>query len=164
MHPRSGKEGRVAAAVRGLVSRTLDQRGGGGGSAKPGVAAAPVAGCFSVYVGAGRERFVVPVERANHRLFRRLLDDAELEYGYAAQGPLALPGCDVAAFLGVMWQMEHDDDDGGGDDDVGTPVMSPTMCGLISRSCGTNGGQAGREAAGYRMLRPTSTSLLRWWL
>ena len=121
-----------------------------------------------MYVGAGRERFVVPVERANHRLFRRLLDDAELEYGYAAQGPLVLPGCDVAAFLGAMRQMEHHDDDGGsgggGDDDVGTPVMSPTMCGLISRSCGTNGGQAGREAAGYRMLRPTSTSLLRWWL
>ena len=123
--------------MRGLVSRTLDRGGGGSGSgsAKPGVAA-PAAGCFSVYVGAGRERFVVPVERANHQLFRRLLDDAELEYGYAAQGPLALPGCDVAAFLGVMWQMEHDDDDGGGDDDVGTPVMSPTMCGLISRSCG----------------------------
>ena len=94
-----------------------------------------------MYVGAGRERFVVPVERANHQLFRRLLDDAELEYGYAAQGPLALPGCDVAAFLGAMKKMEHHDDDGSGggsgDDDVGTPVMRPAMCGLISRSCGT---------------------------
>ena len=141
----------MAAAVRGLVSRTLDRGGGGSGSAKPGVAA-PAAGCFSVYVGAGRERFVVPVERANHRLFRRLLDDAEFEYGYAAQGPLVLPGCDVAAFLGAMRQMEHHDDDGGsgggGDDDVGTPVMRPAMCGLISRSCGTNGGRLAARRQG----------------
>ncbi|RLM69441.1 uncharacterized protein C2845_PM17G04440 [Panicum miliaceum] len=144
MHARSYKEGRVAAAVRGLVSTTLDWRGGrsggGGGANKAGLAAA---GCFSVYVGAGRERFVVPVERANHRLFRRLLDDAELEYGCAAQGPLALPGCDVDAFLGVMSQMEHRDD---GDD-----VLSPAMCcGLIPRSCGTDGGRlaAWRQGTG----------------
>ena len=82
--------------------------GGGSGRASP-------PRCFSVYVGPERERFVVRAECANHPLFRRLLDDAEREYGYAAQGPLALPGCDVDAFLDVLWQMEHDEaDDGGG--------------------------------------------------
>ncbi|RLM58102.1 uncharacterized protein C2845_PM18G03020 [Panicum miliaceum] len=149
MHARTYKEGCMAAAVRGRVSRTLDWRGsrsstgGGGGGARAGLAAA---GCFSVYVGAGRERFVVPVARANHRLFRRLLDDAELEYGYAAQGPLALPGCDVAAFLGVMSQIEHHDDGGGGGGD--NDVFSPTMCGLIPRSCGTNGGRLAARRQG----------------
>ena len=145
MHARPYKEGRVVAAVRGLLSRTLAWRGGrsGGGSA---------AGCLSVYVGAGRERFVVPVERANHRLFRRLLDDAELEYGYAAQGPLALPGCDVDAFLDVLWQMEHDEaDDGGGGQQFDAAASSP-ICGLHSGSKG--------RAAGYRMLSTRSSPVV----
>jgi len=138
-------------ARKSLISRTLQRcksglsAGGGSGRASP-------PRCFSVYVGPERERFVVRAECANHPLFRRLLDDAELEYGYAAQGPLVLPGCDVAAFLGAMRQMEHHDDDGGsgggGDDDVGTPVMPPTMCGLISRSCGTNGGRLAARRQG----------------
>ncbi|XP_004980297.1 uncharacterized protein LOC101759037 [Setaria italica] len=151
----------MAAAVRSLVSRTLlDRRRRGRSGA--------VAGCFSVYVGAGRERFVMPVERANHPLFRRLLDDAEREYGRAAQGPLALPGCDVGAFLDVLWLMEerHDEDEEDGEGTIAnnTAVLSSSpMCGLIRRSCGANGG---RVVAGYRTLCPTSRSRssLRWWI
>uniref|UniRef100_K3ZL64 Uncharacterized protein n=1 Tax=Setaria italica TaxID=4555 RepID=K3ZL64_SETIT len=130
----------MAAAVRSLVSRTLlDRRRRGRSGA--------VAGCFSVYVGAGRERFVMPVERANHPLFRRLLDDAEREYGRAAQGPLALPGCDVGAFLDVLWLMEerHDEDE---EDGEGTIANNTAVC-------GANGG---RVVAGYRTLCPTSRS------
>ncbi|CAN6380907.1 unnamed protein product [Urochloa humidicola] len=157
MHASTSKEeGRMAAAVRKLVSRTLDKRRSGrsGSSRRCGAA-----GCFAVYVGAGRERFVVPVERANHPLFRRLLDDAELEYGYAAEGPIALPGCDVGAFLDVLWKMEHDDGEG-----VVVPAatmaaaavvsLSP-MYGLITRS--------GGGVNGYRTLSPKSRSSLRWW-
>nr|CAB3491235.1 unnamed protein product [Digitaria exilis] len=149
------KEGRVAAAVRSLLDR---RRVGGGG--KSGAAA----GCFSVYVGAGRERFSVPVERANHPLFRRLLDDAEREYGYAAQGPLALPGCDVGAFHAVMWKMEHDGDEEEGIY-VAASLSSSPMCGLIPRSGGgANGGRV--EGEYYRMPSPTTARSCRrrWWL
>ncbi|RLM61291.1 hypothetical protein C2845_PM14G14230 [Panicum miliaceum] len=133
---------------KSLISRTL-QRCKSGLSAGGSVRASP-AGCFSVYVGPERERFVVRAERANHPLFRRLLDDAEREYGYAAQGPLALPGCDVDAFLDVLWQVEHDEADGGGGQQFDAAASSPV--------CGLHSGSKGR-AAGYRMLvSPRSSS------
>ncbi|GJM92018.1 hypothetical protein PR202_ga08443 [Eleusine coracana subsp. coracana] len=134
------------AGRKSLISRTLDRcRSSGRG----GASSSPVAGCFSVYVGPDRERFVVRAECANHPLFRRLLDDAEREYGYAAQGPLALPGCHVDAFLDVLWQMEHD----GIDDDV---EISATAASPI---CGLRSGSFKGRAAGYRrVLSPTRSS------
>ncbi|XP_047331939.1 protein SMALL AUXIN UP-REGULATED RNA 10-like [Impatiens glandulifera] len=63
-------------------------------------------GCFNVYVGPVRRRFSVKIEWANHQLFRMLLEDAELEYGFKSQGPIMLP-CDVDVFLGVMAQIEN---------------------------------------------------------
>lgn len=134
-----------AASRKGLISRTLQRCKSGLSAGGSGARASP-AGCFSVYVGPERDRFVVRAECANHPLFRRLLDDAEREYGYAAQGPLALPGCDVDAFLDVLWQMEHDAD---ADDHASAAAASP-ICGLQS------GGSKGR-AAGYRMLSPRSS-------
>ncbi|XP_051220758.1 auxin-responsive protein SAUR40-like [Lolium perenne] len=131
---------------KSLASRTLERCRSGLTSAagKP----STVAGCFSVYVGPERERFVVRADRANHPLFRRLLDDAEREYGYAAQGPLALP-CAVDAFLDVLWHMNHDSDDG-------DSVVAPTspICGLQR---GGGGGNKGR-AAGHRVLSTAKSS------
>ncbi|CAO1939944.1 unnamed protein product [Urochloa humidicola] len=127
----------------GLISRTLQRcksrliaAAAGGSSGR----SAASLGCFSVYVGPERERFVVRAEYANHPLFRRLLDDAEREYGYAVQGPLALPGCDVDAFLDVLWQMERAD----ADEEAAAASSSP-ICGLHSGSKG--------RAAGYRSPR-----------
>lgn len=128
---------KAARTKSGLISRIL-QRCKSGLSVGSGRSPSP-SGCFPVYVGPGRERFVVRAECANHPLFRRLLDDTEREYGYAAQGPLALPGCDVDSFLDVLWQMERAD---GANEEV-TAASSP-MCGLHSGSKG--------RAAGYRML------------
>ncbi|ONM34973.1 auxin-responsive protein SAUR50 [Zea mays] len=131
------------AGRKSLISRTLQRcksglsAGGGGSCGRSSTSSPP--GCFSVYVGAERERFVVRAECANHPLFRRLLDDTEREYGYAAQGPLALPGCDVDSFLDVLWQMERAD---GANEEVA--AASSPMCGLHSGSKG--------RAAGYRML------------
>uniref|UniRef100_A0A0D9V9Q8 Uncharacterized protein n=1 Tax=Leersia perrieri TaxID=77586 RepID=A0A0D9V9Q8_9ORYZ len=141
--------------TKSLISRTLERCKSGLAAAGGGRAtAAPVAGCFTVYVGDERERFVVRAEYANHPLFRRLLDDAEREYGYAAQGPLALP-CAVDAFLDVLWQMQHAGDVGDGDDvgEVAAVAASP-ICGL-RRSCGSKGRTA---AAGYRMLSSPARS------
>ncbi|KAL6897899.1 hypothetical protein ACP4OV_006858 [Aristida adscensionis] len=155
--------GDVARKKKSLISRALERcrsglligrrRGGRRTTAAP-VAAA---GCFPVYVGPERERFVVRAEFAGHPLFRRLLDDAEREYGHAPPGPLALP-CAVDAFLDVLWHMEHDGDgDGDGDDSPTTAVVSSPICGFV-RS-GSKGG-----AAGYRMLspRPSPAVAMRW--
>ncbi|CAD6235258.1 unnamed protein product [Miscanthus lutarioriparius] len=133
----------------GLILRTLQRcksglRAAGGGSSGRSPSSPP--GCFSVYVGPERERFVLRAECANRPLFRRLLDDAEREYGYAAQGPLALPGCDVDSFLDVLWQMERAD----ADEEVAT-ASSPI--------CGLHNGSKGR-AAGYRMLSPRSSPMV----
>ncbi|GER45509.1 SAUR-like auxin-responsive protein family [Striga asiatica] len=67
-------------------------------------------GCFSVYVGPEKQRFVIKTEFVNHPLFRMLLEDAELEYGFANTGPLHLP-CEVDLFVKVLAQMECEDDE-----------------------------------------------------
>ncbi|KAJ1286895.1 hypothetical protein BS78_03G387400 [Paspalum vaginatum] len=146
---------------KSLILRTLQRcksglsAGGAGSGSRP-----SPPGCFSVYVGPERDRFVVRAECANHPLFRRLLDDAEREYGYAAQGPLALPGCDVDAFLDVLWQIERDDD---ADD---TSVHHQQVCAAASASasaspiCGLQSGGGKARAAGYRMLSPRSSPVV----
>ncbi|KAH6799214.1 hypothetical protein C2S51_035698 [Perilla frutescens var. frutescens] len=72
-------------------------------------AAARVAptGCFTVYVGAEKQRFVIKTEYANHPLFKMLLEDAELEYGFSSEGPLLLP-CHVDLFCKILAEMEMD--------------------------------------------------------
>ncbi|XP_054807117.1 uncharacterized protein LOC129309536 [Prosopis cineraria] len=67
-------------------------------------------GCFSVYVGPERQRFVIKTEFANHPLFKILLEEAESEYGYNSQGPLILP-CDVHIFLDVLMEMDQGAED-----------------------------------------------------
>lgn len=95
--------------------------GGGAAAAKRAVRSVAPEGCFSVYVGPHMQRFVIKTEYANHPLFKMLLEEAESEYGYSSQGPLALP-CNVDVFIKVLMQMEmvdhqqqqqHDDDEGG---------------------------------------------------
>lgn len=62
-------------------------------------------GCFSVYVGPQKQKFVIKTEYANHPLFKMLLEEAESEYGYDNQGPLVLP-CNVDIFCKVLLEME----------------------------------------------------------
>lgn len=62
-------------------------------------------GCFSVYVGPQKQKFVIKTEYANHPLFKMLLEEAESEYGYDNQGPLVLP-CNVDIFQKVLLEME----------------------------------------------------------
>lgn len=140
--------GKVGKKI-GLILKTLQRCKSGLSAAAGGSSGRSPPGCFSVYVGPERERFVMRAECANHPLFRRLLDDAEREYGYAAQGPLALPGCDVDSFLDVLWQMERTD----ADEEVAA-ASSPI--------CGLHNGSKGR-AAGYRMLSPRSSPMVGPW-
>ncbi|KAJ8772501.1 hypothetical protein K2173_027678 [Erythroxylum novogranatense] len=66
-------------------------------------------GCFSVYVGPQKQRFVMKTKYASHPLFRMLLEDAEMEYGYNSQGPLLLP-CDVDLFYKVLSEIDNGDE------------------------------------------------------
>ncbi|XWS63502.1 hypothetical protein CRYUN_Cryun06bG0103700 [Craigia yunnanensis] len=65
-------------------------------------------GCFSVYVGPQKQRFVVKTEYANHPLFKILLEEAESEYGFSSEGPLVLP-CNVDMFCKVLLAMDDSD-------------------------------------------------------
>ncbi|KVH95705.1 auxin-responsive protein SAUR71-like [Cynara cardunculus var. scolymus] len=63
-------------------------------------------GCFSVYVGPQKQRFVIRAEYANHPLFKAFLVEAECEYGYRNEGPLELP-CDVNEFVKVLLEVDN---------------------------------------------------------
>lgn len=65
-------------------------------------------GCFSVCVGAQKQRFVIKTECLNHPLFKMLLEEAESEYGYTNDGPLELP-CAVDLFVKVLVEMDCDE-------------------------------------------------------
>ncbi|KAG8379464.1 hypothetical protein BUALT_Bualt07G0091200 [Buddleja alternifolia] len=64
-------------------------------------------GCFSVYVGPEKQRFVMKTEYVNHPLFKMLLEDAELEYGFTSEGPLLLP-CEVDLFCHILAEIDSD--------------------------------------------------------
>jgi SAUR family protein len=85
----------------GLITKTLDH------CRSTPVRHKPAEGCFSLYVGAGRQRFVVRTECLNHPLFRALLEEAEEEFGYADAGPLELP-CNAEAFTRVLEQIDEE--------------------------------------------------------
>lgn len=58
-------------------------------------------GHVAVCVGAGCRRFVVRASYLNHPLFRKLLVQAEEEYGFANTGPLTIP-CDESVFEEIL--------------------------------------------------------------
>ncbi|KAK4791774.1 hypothetical protein SAY86_032187 [Trapa natans] len=95
-------------------------------------------GCFSVYVGPQKERFVVKTEYANHPLFRMLLEEAETEYGYSNTGPLELP-CDVEVFRRILMELDSDDDG----------------VGRRRKGCGFVHGGGGGLVGAYRLLSPS---------
>jgi len=116
----------------GLITKTLDRCRSARRSKQP---PAPE-GCFTVCVGAGRQRFVVRTECVNHPLFRALLDEAEEAFGYAAAGPLALP-CDADAFVRVLEQIEEEEKAFAGE-----AAAAVARCGLV------------RGHSAYRLLAP----------
>ncbi|XAR58629.1 hypothetical protein NMG60_11014104 [Bertholletia excelsa] len=63
-------------------------------------------GCFSVYVGSERKRFVIKAKYANHPLFQTLLEESKLEYGYNSGGPILIP-CKVDQFCEVLEEMKR---------------------------------------------------------
>ncbi|GER50294.1 SAUR-like auxin-responsive protein family [Striga asiatica] len=71
-------------------------------------------GHVAVCVGPDRRRFVVRAAHLNHPVFRRLLSQAEEEYGFAGRpGPLAIPCCDESLFEEVLRAVSRADPDPG---------------------------------------------------
>ena len=118
----------------GLITKTLGRCRSARRSKQP---SAPE-GCFTVCVGAGRQRFAVRTERVNHPLFRALLEEAEEAFGYSAAGPLALP-CDADAFVRVLEQIEEEEEAAAGEAAAAAAVA---RCGLV------------RGHSAYRLLAP----------
>ncbi|KAL3845306.1 hypothetical protein ACJIZ3_002709 [Penstemon smallii] len=59
------------------------------------------AGHVAVTVGSSYKRFVVRTTYLNHPLFKKLLVQAEEEYGFTNTGPLAIP-CDESLFEDII--------------------------------------------------------------
>ncbi|XP_073275490.1 auxin-induced protein 15A-like [Primulina huaijiensis] len=59
------------------------------------------AGHVAVTVGSNYKRFVVRTTYLNHPLFKKLLVEAEEEYGFTNTGPLAIP-CDESRFEEIL--------------------------------------------------------------
>ncbi|KAI6692222.1 hypothetical protein NL676_019932 [Syzygium grande] len=93
-------------------------------------------GCFSVYVGPEKQRFVVRTECTNHPLFQMLLEEAESEFGYSSGGPIELP-CNVDLFCRVLTEM---DCNGGVDGSAGARRLG-----------------CGYGVAAYQLLSPART-------
>ncbi|KAI3434027.1 uncharacterized protein J3R85_007007 [Psidium guajava] len=62
-------------------------------------------GFFPVYVGEGRQRFLVPTAFLSHPLLKMLLDKAHDEFGFEHRNGLAVP-CSVPAFREVLDAVE----------------------------------------------------------
>jgi len=100
-------------------------------------------GCFSVYVGPQMQRFVIKTEYANHPLFKILLEEAESEYGYSSQGPLALP-CHVDIFYKVLMEMEYSKEE---EEEEQQKLTRKASAGCVCLN---------RSPSAYRLLRSSS--------
>lgn len=115
----------------------------------------PEKGCFSVYVGHQRQRFVIKTEFANHPLFKMLLEDAELEYGFSGEGPLLLP-CDVDLFYKVLAEII----DSTGSEEISTPIcrFGCNSTPLILFSPSRNRHSLNKGYGSYKLLTPISNA------
>lgn len=65
-------------------------------------------GHVAVTVGASRKRFVVRTTYLNHPLFKKLLVQAEEEFGFTNSGPLAIP-CEESLFEEILRYLSRTD-------------------------------------------------------
>nr|XP_043618586.1 auxin-induced protein 15A-like [Erigeron canadensis] len=62
-------------------------------------------GCFTVYIGEERRRFVIPMGYLSHPLFKMLLEKSSEEFGFGQKYGLVVP-CSVNAFQEVVSVVE----------------------------------------------------------
>ncbi|KAK6939366.1 Small auxin-up RNA [Dillenia turbinata] len=71
------------------------------------------AGHVAVCVGTSGTRFVVRTSYLNHPVFRKLLVQAEEEYGFTNSGPLAIP-CEESVFEEILRFLSKSESGGSG--------------------------------------------------
>ncbi|KAK9270694.1 hypothetical protein L1049_026276 [Liquidambar formosana] len=71
------------------------------------------AGHVAVCVGTNCRRFVVRATYLNHPVFKKLLVQAEEEYGFTHEGPLAIP-CDESVFEEILRFLSRSDSSNSG--------------------------------------------------
>ncbi|XP_015164222.1 auxin-responsive protein SAUR71-like [Solanum tuberosum] len=101
-------------------------------------------GCFCVYVGPEKEKFTIKAKYANHPLFKMLLEDAEMEYGYCSQGPILLP-CDVNLFHKILGQMDSEKE-------INRPGCGLASCSPFSPARVLGHGEMGKGYGSYGLL------------
>ena len=94
------------------------------------------AGHVAVCVGPSMRRFIVRATHLNHPIFRKLLLQAEEEYGFCNHGPLALP-CDEELFEELLRVMA------GPESVFSTLEEFQRRCHVDVRSSGSGGDGAG---------------------
>ncbi|KAM7475082.1 hypothetical protein LguiB_022325 [Lonicera macranthoides] len=104
MSPAIGKYNKIRHIVR--IRQMLRQWRKNAASSNRITAAARIpsdvpVGHVAVSVGSTSRRFVVRAAYLNHPIFQKLLAQAEEEYGFANQGPLAIP-CDEHVFEEIL--------------------------------------------------------------
>ncbi|XP_031117356.1 auxin-induced protein 6B-like [Ipomoea triloba] len=68
------------------------------------------AGHVAITVGINSKRFVVRATYLNHPVFKKLLSQAEEEYGFTNSGPLAIP-CDESVFEEILRYLTRSESD-----------------------------------------------------
>lgn len=124
---------------KGLIKKTLERCRSIGSAKKP-------KGCMTVCVGPHKERFIVRTECVNHPLFQELLEEAQMECGYAHDGPIELP-CDVEHFDRVLWEM---------DEDAAAAAAATSMPLYLCSLPASPGRGLTRSWSGYRVLTPSA--------
>ncbi|CAH2076777.1 unnamed protein product [Thlaspi arvense] len=107
-----GKNNKIGSVVRIRQMLKQWQRKAHIGSNTDPVSVVPP-GHVAVYVGENRRRYVVRAKHLNHPIFRRLLAEAEEEYGFSNVGPLAIP-CDESLFEEIISVVTRSESSGRG--------------------------------------------------
>ncbi|KAG2244105.1 hypothetical protein Bca4012_022105 [Brassica carinata] len=109
-----GKNNKIGSVVRirQMVKQWQKKAHNIGSNKEPPVSDVPP-GHVAVTVGENRRRYVVRAKHLNHPIFRRLLAEAEEEYGFSNVGPLAIP-CDESSFEEIMRVVTRSESSGRG--------------------------------------------------
>ncbi|CAN8327610.1 unnamed protein product [Cochlearia groenlandica] len=89
-------------------------------------------GHVAVYVGENRRRYILRAKHLNHPIFRRLLAEAEEEYGFTNAGPLAIP-CDESLFEEIVDVVTRSESSGRGGGDNSATLDDLRRCGHVGK-------------------------------
>ncbi|MBA0759561.1 hypothetical protein Gotri_022428, partial [Gossypium trilobum] len=115
------------------------------------------AGHVAVYVGTSCRRFVVRLTYLNHPVFKKLLIQAEEEYGFTNQGPLSIP-CDETVFEEVIRFISRSDSGHSGVISICGPNLDRYFMGSLRKQFGNSGNSENKKETALILTRVFSLS------